>query len=403
VKAGNSIAINAAILPDAVATVAPNAARTRYTIDGSESLENLLDETCARVAAAVCSVIPPKRIEAIVLGGGYGRGQGGVLKTPLGDQPYNDLEFYVFMRGLRLLNCRRYTPVLNQLGEDLSAALHVEFKIDCLARLRRSPVTMFSYDLVSGHKTIFGNANCFAGCDHHLDASQIPLSEATRLLFNRSSGLLLANALMEKGCLNEDDADFIGRNLAKAHLACGDVVLTVFGQYHWSCVERNKRLNDLATSAAFPRAAEIVECHDAGMRFKLNPQRIRNSRDQFQEEHRAISGIARDLWLWLEARRLARVFASPREYAFAPINKCPETFSVRNFFLTAKSIGPRAVFGRRSFRYPRERLFNALCLLLWDDVRDREVADRVRSELQARTGDWPAFLAAYKRIWSSFG
>jgi hypothetical protein len=209
--------------------------------------------------------------------------------------------------------------------------------------------------------------------------------------------------LLRGPALTEEGADFIGRNLAKAKLAFGDVVLTAFGQYHWSCVERNKRLNDLATSQAFLHAPEIVECHDAGMRFKLNPERIRKTREQFEEQHRMILNIARDLWLWLEGRRLGRTFASPREYARASINKCAEAPSFRNFFLNARTFGLRAAFGRRAFRYPRERLFHALCLLLWDDVGKPEVAARVQTELQTHAADWPAFLEAYKRIWPNFG
>ena len=59
------------------------------------------------VAAAVRSFIPENRLEAVVLGGGYGRGEGGVLKTEAGDRFYNDLEFYVFVQGPRLLNDAR--------------------------------------------------------------------------------------------------------------------------------------------------------------------------------------------------------------------------------------------------------------------------------------------------------
>ena len=44
------------------------------------------------------------------LGGGYGRGEGGVLRSPESgeDQPYNDLEFYVFTRGSALIAERRF-------------------------------------------------------------------------------------------------------------------------------------------------------------------------------------------------------------------------------------------------------------------------------------------------------
>src|SRR5687767_13815582 len=71
----------------------------RFTIDGSDSLEKHLAETCKRVAVGVREIIPNGRLDALLLGGGYGRGQGGVLRTDADDKPYNDLEFYVCLNG----------------------------------------------------------------------------------------------------------------------------------------------------------------------------------------------------------------------------------------------------------------------------------------------------------------
>src|SRR5258707_1384003 len=143
----------------------------RFTIDGDAALETQLATTCSRILAAVQSIVPSGKLEAIVLGGGYGRGEGGVLRASIGDKPYNDLEFYLFLRGNRLLNSRKYGRALNQLSERLSPlpGLHVEFKIDSLRKLRQSSVSMFSYDLVSAHRVILGAPDLFERCEHHLD------------------------------------------------------------------------------------------------------------------------------------------------------------------------------------------------------------------------------------------
>src|SRR3954463_4447745 len=100
-------------------------------MDGSEQLEARLAEFCRTISYSVQKLIPPSKLEAIVLAGGYGRGEGGVLRTAEGDQPYNDLEFYVFTSGSALLNSRRYRGALGRLAEELSkcAGLHVEFKV----------------------------------------------------------------------------------------------------------------------------------------------------------------------------------------------------------------------------------------------------------------------------------
>jgi hypothetical protein len=135
----------------------------RFTIDGGGELEDRLARLCGQVRCGATARIPSQDIAVIVLGGGYGRGEGGVLRTEAGDQPYNDLEFYVFFRGHRLWQEHRYGRMLHELGERLSveAGLHVEFKIDGAERWKRSPVSMFSYDLVSGHRMIFGDESVF--------------------------------------------------------------------------------------------------------------------------------------------------------------------------------------------------------------------------------------------------
>src|SRR5436190_18385694 len=110
---------------------------TRFTMDGSDDLEAGLSQLCAQILCRIQSIVPVKKLEAVVLGGGYGRGEGGVLKTAEGDQPYNDLEFYLFFRGNRLWNSHKYGHALTALGRRLScsARLHVEFKVDNLSQL----------------------------------------------------------------------------------------------------------------------------------------------------------------------------------------------------------------------------------------------------------------------------
>ena len=379
----------------------------RFTIDGSPELEKRLEQLCDQVREGITAAIPSKEIEAIVLGGGYGRGEGGVLREVTGDKPYNDLEFYVFLRGNRVLNDRRYRGKLHELGERLSvgAEMAVEFKIDCIDRWMESAVTMFSYDLVAGHRIIFGNERILDDCGHHLLASDIPLSEATRLMFNRCSGLLMAREMLDKRHLTRDEANFIGRNMAKLQLALGDAVLTAFGEYHWSVCERDRRLVGLDAGDMSPWMAEIRAHHLTGTEFKLHPKVTSKSVEEFEVEHRQLTALARRLWLWLESRRLKQSFESVSEYALSTVEKCPETSSWRNFLLSIRTFGFKAFSEASSFRYPRERLFNALALLLWDvDVTSKpRLLRRLQQLLHTDAPDWAGLVGVFKRVWPAYG
>ena len=378
----------------------------RFTIDGDDGLEAHLAGICREVRARVSGVIPPRKLEAILLGGGYGRGEGGVLHTPAGDRPYNDLEFYVLVRGGVLLNERRHGAALQACAHALSAAagVEVEFKVMSRARLRRSPVTMFAYDLVQRHRCIHGHGGFRAGWAQHRQAENIPLSEATRLLMNRCAGLLFARERLRRPAFSAGDADFVGRNLAKARLALGDVVLAATGRYHWSCLERSRRLGQLVAPRYWPWFAAVREAHGRGVEFKLHPRVTTAGAAELLAELESVSSLALGLWLWLEGRRLREPCARPADYAASRADKCPETPRWRNWLVNGLHFGPAALWVRGATRYPRERLLRALPLLLWESgaLADPPVRRRLQQELQTSATDFPEYVQAFARLWVRF-
>lgn len=375
---------------------------TRFTLDGSEQLEKHLAETCQRVLAGVRTCVTPERLEALLLGGGYGRGEGGVFRTEGGDQPYNDLEFYVCLRGSNWLNEQHFSPSLHELGRTLSptAGLEVEFKVLTLKKLRRSPVSMFYYDLMMRHRWLWGGESLLAGCARHCAARRIPVSEATRLLMNRCSGLLFAEEQLRAEPFTAAHADFIGRNQAKAQLAFGDTLLAAQGEYHWSCRERSARLATLGSG--FPALGDVRRHHAVGVQFKLHPWRTPACRPALRETQEELSTLARHLWLWLESRRLNYPFASARAYATSGCRKCPEIAAWRSYLVNLRNFGPRVLLSRRAARYPRERVLQALPLLLWcpEVFQDPRLLRRLQSDLGTSATDFSALVEAYRRLWS---
>ncbi len=394
-------------VPVAVAPPPAPATSARFTLDGDTSLETHLAHVCDLVRAGVDRLVPPGRLEGVLLGGGYGRGEGGVLHAPEGDQPYNDLEFYVLLRGSTVVNEWRYRRALDELGHALSAAagIEVEFKIISRAGLRRSPVTMFYYDLVSGHRRVAGPTDLLEGCGHHRRGEHIPLAEAARLLMNRCTGLLFARDRLDRPDFGDEDADFVARNMAKAGLALGDAVLVAHGQYHWSCRERARRLAALdAQEGGLVCLDAVRSVHAEGVQFKLLPHRTERTARELERDFVRISQLACRVWLWLESRRLGVPFHSPVDYALHPAEKCPGMPRARNWVVNARRVGGWDLIGRRGFRYPRERLLRALPVLLWqpDMAVNPRVRHRLQRELRTTATGRPGLIAAYVRLWEIF-
>ena len=316
------------------------------------------------------------------------------------------MEFYLLIRGPILLGEPALRPKLHEAGERLaaSAALDIEFKIISLKKLRQSATSMFYYDLVCGHRWLIGTDELLKDCGHHRDAGRIPLSEAARLLMNRCSGLLFSAELLARHKFDAADADFVGRNLAKAQLGFGDALLAAHGQYHWSCLERTARLNHLRCDPALPWIQSLRQHHAAGIEFKLHPIRSTESRESLLARHAELSALAEELWLWLESRRLGAHFRSPWQYASSRINKCPETHPVKNRLVNLRTFGPTALLRPSASRYPRERLFHSLPLLLFEPAAlDQRAALRaVQGALQTNASTFSELVQTYRRLWSRF-
>ena len=377
----------------------------RFTLDGGDALEAHLEHVCARLTHAVRGLIPADRLEALCLGGGYGRGEGGVLATAQGERAYNDLEFYVFVRGNRHVAEWRHARALDVLGEILTptAGAHVEFKLASRRELERQPISMFSYDLVTRHHLLLGPENFFAHCTHHRAAARLPLTEASRLLMNRCSGLLLARDRLETTPFTTEDADFVRRNLAKAALALGDAVLTVLHRYHWSCRERHRRLtHDCALGGMPAWCHEILRLHAEGVAFKLRPERSRATREELAARYHEILPLAHAVWLWVEERRLGLRFADARAYALDRRPKFPDARSGRETLAHLKQGGLTGLFSGEPLKPPRDRLMRALALLLWvpDALRQPRLLMRLQRELQTDAVALPAFVRTYRTLWS---
>lgn len=394
--------------PIAAARVPPAAASARsprFTLDGDDALERQLERTCARVLSGIRGLIPAPKLEAVLLGGGYGRGEGGVLRGPAGDRPYNDLEFDVAIKGNRHVNEFRYHRRLDVLGEILThlAGAEIEFKITSLAELAARPVSMFSYDLIAGHRLLWPRASAphLPGCDHHGCSESIPSAEATRLLMNRCSGLWFARVELEREPFTPAAADFVRRNIAKVQLACGDAVLTACGRYHWSCRERHHRLACLTANEPSPWLDAVLRHHGAGVEFKLHPASGGIPRDALIALHREVTALARQCWLCLEARRLGRAFPSARAYAEDTGDKCPGSPRLLNFLLNLRANGFRLRAHPSPWRHPRQRIFNSLALLLWEPATftDPDLRRRLGTELNTRASTIDEWIAAYRAVW----
>lgn len=375
-----------------------------YTLTGSLTFEKSIHEAVFDFAHDVQKILPARQLQAMILGGGYGRGEGGVYRINGQELLYNDLEFYVVTKSHpRLVECL-YSKAIHQVCEAHSQKRGVEFEIKFIhsKQLEDHHVSMFLYDLASRHKVILGDKSILENYSHLCDASLIPLSEAIRLGMNRGTGLLLSKGLMtRKGQISSADIPFIERNMAKAELAVGDMLLTKFGLYHWSCLERNRRLKSLRID--HPNLPQILQCHDRGVQFKLHPKHSSQLNDSIHEGFHNVCRLLFEMWLEVERERLRRTFRSIEDYVLSAESTCPDRRYLKNLVLNVRALGWRGLL-KPSIRYPRDRLLRTLPVLLWlwKDHPGRQISRVTQTSLAVPRGDWDGLVAAYLNVWKRF-
>jgi hypothetical protein len=190
--------------------------------------------------------LPPScRPDYVYLGGGYGRGEGGVCLRHDGRKTlYNDLDMFVFTAQASRRRRRDIDAALQDISRHWSAALSLEVDFPpCrnLSRLSQHTHTLMFQELLQGNQLVYGQEDVLAAWPR-LDPADIPPLEAYRLMLNRGAGILLAAGRLTQQYATLPDLDFTLRNLHKAVLGCGDALLLQQKRYRYRSQERGELL-----------------------------------------------------------------------------------------------------------------------------------------------------------------
>jgi hypothetical protein len=244
----------------------------KYTVYGNPEFEAYIDQWVQKIAQQAVLAAGANNIAAIILGGGYGRGEGGVVTVPDGTmRPYNDFDFFVITADCGYLTRRRINIALRALGHELTrqVGIDVDFSpVKNRAELPRQQFTMMWQELKSAHLVIYGEANILELLPG-FDLNQLPLEELAKLMLNRGTGLIMAAERLRQDKLAAADIDFITRNIWKSIMASGDCFLALQHTFSSSYRRRAELMKNYQES---PETADFVTLYQASIDFKLRPE-----------------------------------------------------------------------------------------------------------------------------------
>ncbi|MCR4572798.1 MAG: hypothetical protein K5787_03435 [Lentisphaeria bacterium] len=208
---------------------------------------------------------------SIYMGGGYGRGEGGVFITD--DQrhlPYNDIDFFVFTRRKLSWKRKAFDDALQKIGLEYTHRLGISIDFapaKNIDKFRKEQHTLMYQELLYRHVLIHGpdilsDITC-------LPPHDLPALEGLRLLVNRGMGLLLAIKKLADEPESPDTIDFAVRNMHKAAQGAGDALLMAMHRYDYSFERRLQLIQyDAKTNPAFK---ELAPLYKDALDFKIFP------------------------------------------------------------------------------------------------------------------------------------
>ena len=389
--------------PDIVPPV-PN----RYTPDGDDAVEGRIARDQALIAQAVTALVVPPLFRALVLMGGYGRGEGGFVVRDGQPAPYNDYDYFVVVRGMDREQRAGLQVALASAARDLDRAVGVDVDFALLREesLPRADYSLINAEMLWGHRVVAGDPQVLAAMPA-MPFATLPPAEFTRLLLNRGSLLLMNQRRFISGeAIAGHDHEVFFKYLFKAVLACGDARLAGNRRYHPSYLAKLDRLSH--TGIAWAGQGELLDLYAQALEHKFHPNYGR-----FEAEAADLASwqarVVR-LWLdtlaWFEGVRSGRPvpdwegFASPR---LAKGQGRDAMALPANLARNLRDFGPSGLVRNALWarRHPRDRLISALPLLLARPGTPASPALAAALGV-ARSIDWRIATERFLALWARY-
>ena len=207
----------------------------RFVAGDAPELDRALADALAAIGAEIVAMRVPS-LAGVVLGGGYGRGEGGLreckvesVKCKVEGMPVaecrlsNDLDFFAITKeGATDADAASVAKALEPLSQRWSEKLGID--VDFMGRtpwrLRHDQERLMVQELVHGYVDVAGEKGEFAKC-------------------KIENGKCKVDGLPNADCrMSDADIDFVNRNINKCILGAGDAFLISRGLYRWRATER---------------------------------------------------------------------------------------------------------------------------------------------------------------------
>lgn len=277
-------------------------------------IERMLDRIVQAVRAQMGG-----DLEAIMLSGGFGRGEGGVLRRPEGRiHIVNDFNVDIVYREplgrlasklkVQFMHRRALAVLAEKLADEFGMK-QVDLTLRGLHSMSVERPRLADFDMRYGHRLLWGASDpCDAMRPFHAD--EIDPFEGTWLLRNRAVGLVLARLYLEQpGALRPEHRENFYIEINKSALAMGDALWILSGRYDVSYAKRKRDFGALAALGC-PAFDELAAMYDRAAEYKLRPVEDQYPGEAPVDLWQRLAAAHVRVFLWFDSVRLGMRFDS---------------------------------------------------------------------------------------------
>ena len=251
-------------------------------------------------------------VHAILLVGGFGRGEGAVVEDNGRLRAVNDYDLVVVCKGPKSARLN-YERSARRIVAELEGRLGVK-QIDVLVvgpYFLAIPVpSVARYEIRNGHKLLYGRLPFKI---RSFPARLLPLYEGTRYFRTRASGLVIARLILDSAWMPaRERLEFAFLEINKAILAMGDAYLLRNRCYHFSYSKRREVFSQRWRKFNMPRDIAAAYLDALAEKLTMNLERLHRM-DMDNEWHVVVTRLIRE-FLKFESARYGSLFQTLAEY-----------------------------------------------------------------------------------------
>ncbi|OGI01804.1 MAG: hypothetical protein A2X42_04225 [Candidatus Margulisbacteria bacterium GWF2_38_17] len=335
----------------------------RYTVNGSQKLENRIKSHMDLIKNNILQEFDENTIQAIIMIGGYGRGEGTVRIDNGEENVFNDYDFFIISKALGPITTTRMKKKLVHLSGKLTKLVGIEVDLSLLTMkaFSRLPFTLMNYDMRQKSRIIHGNQSILDHLPPYNDA-QMPAIEGTRLLLNRGALLIYCKQqLADHATLELSEREIIIKYINKAILAMGDSFLIINKKYHYSYKVKEETISHI-DNPGFPLFEELKKAYLAAIEFKFTVNfDIHKTTDVLDWLKKTIN-IYESYVLWYESKRLQTPIPSWDSYKkliLLSSTMVPFHVKIKSLLINMREFGIKKTLQDIDICtcYPRDRLY----------------------------------------------